>query len=353
MSLAPRNDVTTKDKGANRAAEEGDWTFLRRLLIGVVVFGVAYTFWQISGVILLMFAAMLMAVILSLLANLATCYLKLPRKWSLPMVTVLLALVIVGFFWGFGGQISREVANVLDQLPEAFDSIGRMANIPDATERLTQAVASETGGQILVRTLSISYSALGVLADVAVVLGSAFYLAVDPSLYRRGVEKLFPSGQRDRVNDAMTSVGQALGRWAGGQFMAMIGVGTLSGLAFWAIGLPSSLALGIIAGLTNFIPLLGPILGATPALLFALAIDPVTALWTLGAVIAIQQVEGNVLTPLLQQQAVSLPPAVTVFALVIFGVLFGWLGIVLAVPLAVTVMVLVEKLWVEQALEQE
>jgi predicted PurR-regulated permease PerM len=149
----------------------------------------------------------------------------------------------------------------------------------------------------------------------------------------------------------MTSVGQALGRWAGGQIMAMIGVGTLSGLAFWAIGLPSPLALGIIAGLTNFIPLLGPILGATPALLFALAIDPVTALWTVGAVIVIQQVEGNVLTPLLQQQAVSLPPAATVFALVVFGVLFGWLGIVLAVPLAVAVMVLVEKLWVKQALE--
>jgi predicted PurR-regulated permease PerM len=298
-----------------------------------------------------MFAAMLLAVILSLLADLTSRYLTLPRRWSLPLVAVILVLAITGFVWGFGGQIARQVAGVLDQLPEAFDSIGKMVDIPDASERLTQAIASERGGQILVRTLTISYSALGVLADIAVVLGSAIYLAVDPSLYRRSVAKLVPARQQDRVTEAMTSVGQALGRWAGGQIMAMIGVGTLSGLAFWAIGLPSPLALGIIAGLTNFIPLLGPILGATPALLFALAIDPVTALWTVGAVIVIQQVEGNVLTPLLQQQAVSLPPAATVFALVVFGVLFGWLGIVLAVPLAVAVMVLVEKLWVKQALE--
>jgi predicted PurR-regulated permease PerM len=123
-------------------------------------------------------------------------------------------------------------------------------------------------------------------------------------------------------------------------------------LAYWAIGVPSALALGIIAGLTNFVPLLGPILGAVPAVLLALTVDPITALWTVAAVLVIQQLEGNVILPLVMRRAVAVPPVVTLFALVIFGVMFKWLGILLAVPLAVATMVLVQKLWVHDTLHK-
>jgi predicted PurR-regulated permease PerM len=104
--------VTTRS--ANKAGE-GDWIFIRRLLICVIVVGVAYTVWKISGVILLMFAAMLLAVILSLLADFAARSLRFSRKWTLPIITVSLTFVIVGFFWSFGSQIIREIAWVFDQ----------------------------------------------------------------------------------------------------------------------------------------------------------------------------------------------------------------------------------------------
>ena len=102
--------------------------------------------------------------------------------------------------------------------------------------------------------------------------------------------------------------------------------------------------------LTNFIPFIGPILGAIPALIFALAIDVETVLWTAGATVAIQQLEGNIMTPLIQRQAVLMPPALALFAIVIFGLLFGLLGVFLAVPLAVALLVLVKKLWVRETL---
>jgi predicted PurR-regulated permease PerM len=130
-------------------------------------------------------------------------------------------------------------------------------------------------------------------------------------------------------------------------------VGVASALAYWWIGLPSPLALGIIAGATNFVPYLGPILGAIPAMIFALATDLTTAMWTLGAVVAIQQLEGNVITPYIQQRAVSLPPAVVLFAIVVFGLVFGLPGVFMAVPLTVTLMVLVKKIWVRQMLGEE
>jgi predicted PurR-regulated permease PerM len=148
----------------------------------------------------------------------------------------------------------------------------------------------------------------------------------------------------------MDVTGSALRMWFAGQLAAMLLIGVVSGLAYWWIGLPSPLALGIITGLTNFIPFIGPILGAIPALIFALAIDVETVLWTAGATIAIQQLEGNVVTPLIQRQAVLMPPALALFAIVIFGLLFGLLGVFLAAPLAVALLVLVKKLWVRETL---
>ena len=133
----------------------------------------------------------------------------------------------------------------------------------------------------------------------------------------------------------------------------MMLIGVVSGLAFWWIGLPSPLALGLIAGVTNFIPFLGPILGTIPALVFAVTMDLATVLWTLGAVLVIQQLEGNVITPFIQQRAVSMPPALVLFAIVAFGVVFGWLGVFLAVPLAVALTVLVKKLWIRQTLGEQ
>ena len=179
---------------------------------------------------------------------------------------------------------------------------------------------------------------------------AAIYIAADPTLYRRGVAMLLPPNQHERIFDAMDVTGSALRMWFAGQLAAMLLIGVVSGLAYWWIGLPSPLALGIITGLTNFIPFIGPILGAIPALIFALAIDVETVLWTAGATVAIQQLEGNVVTPLIQRQAVLMPPALALFAIVIFGLLFGLLGVFLAAPLAVALLVLVKKLWVRETL---
>ena len=133
----------------------------------------------------------------------------------------------------------------------------------------------------------------------------------------------------------------------------MLMIGVISGLAYWWLGLPLPLALGIISGLTNFIPFIGPILGAVPALIFALAINIETVLWTAGVTLAIQQLEGNIISPVIQRHAVLMPPALALFAIVISGLLFGLLGVFLAVPLAVALLVLVKKLWVRETLGEQ
>jgi predicted PurR-regulated permease PerM len=344
--------VTTKQRSATSESEKFDWAFLRRVLIVLAVVAIAYGLWRLSSVLLLIFAAILLAIVLSRIADLVSRYLYVPERWALVLSTILLAAFVVAFLVVFGTQIIGQIDRVFEQLPKAVDALGGMLNIYNASDQLEKALGADSTNNIFVRSLGFSYTVLGGLADITVVVISAIYLAADPTLYRRGVARLFPANQHARTIDAMSSVGEALHYWFAGQLLSMLIVGVLSGLAYWLIGVPSALALGVIAGLTNFIPLLGPILGAVPAVLLALTVEPITALWTVAAVFVIQQLEGNLIIPLVMRRAVAIPPAVTLFALVIFGVMFGWLGILLAVPLAVAVMVLVQKLWVHDTLHK-
>jgi predicted PurR-regulated permease PerM len=133
----------------------------------------------------------------------------------------------------------------------------------------------------------------------------------------------------------------------------MVVVGALIGIGLWILGMPSALALGLLAGMLEFIPFAGPILAAIPAILLALAVSPEMALWVALLYTAVQQFEGNVLTPLVQQYAVDLPGVVLLFSLIGFGTLFGTLGVILAAPLAVVTMVLVKRLYVIETLHTE
>ncbi len=194
---------------------------------------------------------------------------------------------------------------------------------------------------------------LGGVVDVLVVLVASIYLAYDPALYRRTIVRLFPVERQGRIEEAMLTTGNALRLWFFGQLVSMALVGLLAGLGFWWIGLPSPAALGLIAGVTNFIPFIGPFIGSAPAVVFAFGDGLATVGWTILIVTVVQQLEGNVFLPLIQRRAVSLAPAFALLAIVAFGLIFGFIGVVLAVPMAVTIMVLVKMLWMRETLGEE
>ena len=330
-----------------------EWGYVRRLIITLAGVGLAYFLWLISHVLLLFFAAVLLAVLLSWLAAIIAGYTPMPEPWALTAAVLIAAAFALGLLVLFGSRTVWQITDVLEMLPGAINAAGSRMGIEDATAKLERAVASSASWNIPSRITGLGYTILGVLADLALVLVAAVYLAANPKLYRHGAAKLLPPSQHARVLDAMDVTASALRFWFAGQLVTMLLVGTVSGLTYWWIGLPSPLALGVIAGVTNFIPFLGPFLGAIPALIFALATDMRTVLWTAGAVFLIQQLEGNVITPLVQRRAVSMPPVLVLFAIVVFGLLFGLLGVLLAVPLAVALLVLVKKLWVRQTLGED
>lgn len=185
------------------------------------------------------------------------------------------------------------------------------------------------------------------------VLFTGLYLAAQPGLYRSGVILLFPKAVHDRVGETLDTMANALRQWLVGQLIAMAVVGMLTGLGLWLLGLPSALTLALIAALLEFIPLVGPIVSAVPAVLLAFTLGWSMVLSVALLYLAVQQVEGNLLIPLLQKRMVSLLPALTLVAVVVLGLLFGRPGVLFATPLTVVLLVGIKMLYVEDVLGEQ
>jgi len=331
----------------------GDAEFVRKTLIVIGLILLALLLWKLTDVLLLAFGAVLVALILHALGDVLVRYLRVPERWSLWVASLIIFAVFLGLIALFGTQMRAQFSNVVERLPFVLDNFSKNLGFGPVSDDLSEMVNNMPGGGLATRIAGIGGAVLSGLADFLLVVLAGLYIAASPRLYKQGLIKLFPIRHHERVESSLDASGQALRLWLMSQLIAMTCVGVLSTLAFWLIGLPSPYALGMIAGLADFIPFLGPILGALPAMLFAFSISGETALWTALAVVAIQQIEGNVIFPLVARSVVSIPPALALFAILVGSILFGTLGLIFGFPLAVVVYVLVKKLYVREALGEE
>ena len=171
------------------------------------------------------------------------------------------------------------------------------------------------------RIIAWSSTVAGALASLLLVVFGGIYLAINPRLYRDGLVKLVPPALQPNVSATLDDAGEALKRWLAGQLIAMLLVGACTAAGLWLAGVPSAIALGLIAGLAEFVPIIGPILAAIPALLIASTQDWQTVLLALAVFVVVQQVESNLIAPLIVDRMVSIAPAVGLFAVVAMGVL--------------------------------
>jgi predicted PurR-regulated permease PerM len=338
------------------AAGLTDVAFVRRVIIVIALAALAALAWRLADVLLLAFGAIVIAVILRALADVIAHYLPFARRWSLAIAVVLIFLALGAVLFLFGRQIHAQLSQLVALLPPAIEYVlGEfgvdLRNL--SQQHLPNVLGSGLPREILGRAATFGLTVLGGLADLLVVVIAGAFLAASPDLYQGGFVKLFPINQHERARGALDASGRALKLWLRAQLAAMALIGLLTGGVLWLIGLPSPLALGLVAAVGEFIPFVGPILAAVPALVLAANQSMDMFLWTLAALVLIQQVESNLITPLLQREAVSLPPALSLLSVLAFAAVFGALGLVLAVPLTVVTYVLVKKLYVRETLGEE
>lgn len=330
----------------------------RALVVTCVVVAVMLVLtlvWYAADLLLLVFAGVLISILLRRFSHAVRDKTGLGRGLSLTIVTLAL-LVIIGLVgWFIAGRVGSQASELTQKLPVALETLRArlegyswaqqaIQNLPS----LGEVLQGRSG--VLSRITGLASTTLGAVVNVVVVVIIGLYLASQPELYSGGIKRLLPFRHRGRAGEVMGVLDDALGRWLLGRFALMILNGGLTAVALWMLGVPLALTLGVLAGLLNFVPNFGPIVAAVPAVLVALLQNPQLAAYTALVYVVVQMIDGYVLTPLVDRRSVELPPVVTISAQVLLGLLFGFVGLLVASPLAATVMLLVKMLYVEDVL---
>mgnify|MGYP000229841025 CR=1 FL=1 len=308
--------------------------------------------WRLADVLLLAFGAVLVGVLLHALSEPLTRRLRLPRPLALTLAVAGFGAVVGGAVWLFGQQIALQAATLGELLPRAWAALqAPLSTSPLGAYVLDDLQRLRHADGLVVQTASrLVRGSLSAAAATVIVLFCGLYLAFHPATYLRGVLHLIPPGGRERVSQVLSACGDALNRWLLGALASMLLVGGSVGLGLWWAGVSSPLALGVLAGLAQFVPVIGPWTATVPGLIVAAAQGPQTLAWAGVIYLGSSQIEANVMTPLLLRQMVELPMGLTLFAVLAMGVLLGPLGVLFATPLAVVVYVVVRHLYVEDLL---
>jgi predicted PurR-regulated permease PerM len=335
-------------------SEQSNWLFVRKLLLIVGIGAFALAVWRLSDVLLLAFGSILLALVLRGLAGIVSDRTRISEGVAVAAVVILMTLAFAALAWLFGSQIAKQFEILSEDLPQGISRLvsdlrttpwggwiflrAQEVNLTSATTQVTGYITAVFGS--IVRTAGY----------LAVLLFASIYLAAQPDRYLQGFLRLVPQKRRERVGEILDITGRTLRRWLVGQSITMAIVGTLTGLGLWGLDVPAPLALGLLAGLFAFIPYVGPILSSVPGILMAATHGPLPAFYAALLYAGVHFVEGNLITPIIQAEVVELPPILTLFATLVFGLLLGAIGVLLAAPLTVVLLVFVNTFYLEDTL---
>ena len=331
----------------------------RNIYVGIglafALFLAVYFVYQVRAVMLVLLLTLLFSVIISRPVD----YLArkgLGRGLGTLIVLGILTLAVVLGGVALGSVVESQAQQLAEDLPtllsNAQDFVERVQSrfgldisLPDSQQLLDSARSFLSGGAFST-FVSVGASVANIISFAVVVLISTIFTIARPAPLVNGFVALFPAGRRERVREILAKMYKNVQRWFLGQLASMAIIGLLFTIALYIIGVPFALLLGILSGLLAFIPFIGPAISVIPPILLALAQEPVLALWVLLAYAGVQFVEGNIVQPVVMSRAVSLHPVIIIFALLIMGTLFGFIGVLLAIPLVAALHVLVHELWI-------
>ncbi|MEJ7681813.1 MAG: AI-2E family transporter [Segetibacter sp.] len=274
-------------------------------------------------------------------------------KWKqgicLTIATLGTLLLIVLLFWLIGAKVQSQITELSDTIPATVQNAKEQLNKNPLGQKVVQKISSpkaQENARSVVQTFF--KTTFGVFGDIYVVLFMGIFFTVSPELYKNGFVKLVPKRGRAKAEDVLNKTGDNLKKWLKGKIFAMFVVFVLTAVGLVIIGMPMWLVLALIAGILNFIPNFGPLIAMIPAVLVALMQGPSTAAIVAGLYIAVQVSESNFITPMVQKKLINIPPALIIIAQLLISPVTGGWGLVLATPLMVIIMVVVQELYIKR-----
>jgi predicted PurR-regulated permease PerM len=311
-------------------------TTVETALIWIASAAAVWLAWQLAQALLLIFAGIVVAAGLRSAEDLLRRAVNLPHAVRLTIIVVVLVGLILGFL-AFAGvalaaqaqQLSSTVDAQLARLTEMARGLG--LNI-EAGHSIPARLQSLLDGNFD-RVAAFVGSAIGGMGALLFAFVFGIYVAADPRLYERGLEWLTPMAARGEMHATLAEMGTVLRRWVAGRLLTMGIEGGFIFIGLSIVGVPLAGLLGLVSGLLAFIPNLGAMISGALIVAVGFSVGPTEGLWAVGIYLAVQLIEGNVLTPLIEKRAVDLAPAVVLAAQLLFGILFGVLGVALADPI--------------------
>lgn len=306
----------------------------------------------LARVFLVAFAAILGALLLDGITRLIASRLPVPRGLILAAVLAAFLGALAGVVLLAGPRLTAQFDLLQQEFPAAVQTIKAQieevewlskifAAMPSGSELMSQSSLVGSLTDVFVATLE------GVAGGVLIAV-LAVFIAVSPTAYWTPALRLIRPERRETAQALADEIATNLRSWLAARFLSMVAVGILTGVGLWLIDVPAPATLGLIAGLLSFIPNLGPILGAVPGVALAFVEGPMTALWAASVYAGVQVLEGNLITPLAERQAVDVPPAFLLCGQLLIGLLTGVLGLLVATPLIVVGVICVRRLYVDR-----
>jgi predicted PurR-regulated permease PerM len=329
-----------------------EYSFTQKVWIagGIVAFIVVMLLLlkETFSVLLLILAGTLIAVYFRGLSDL----IQRKTKWksvlclAISIVGSLLLIALVS--WIIGAKVQAQIVEMSDTLPKTIEKTKDQMNQSALGKKFVEKLSSsDTQHQAQSLMQTFFKSTFGVLGDIYVVLFIGIFFTAAPKIYKDGIIKIVPAQGKQQAESILNNIGDNLKKWLKGKLFAMLVVFVLTSIGLVIMGMPMWLTLALIAGILNFIPNFGPLIAMIPAVLMGFLQGPSTALWVAVLYIAVQVEESNFITPMVQQKLISIPPALVIIAQLLIAPLTGGWGLVLATPLMVIIIVLVQEVYIK------
>lgn len=331
----------------------------RAVLLAAALIVLGLLFRQLLTLLVAILVTVIVAIPLALAAD------SLERR-GVPRFVGALGALLLGLAV-FAGIIALVIPPFVDQTQEFVDSVpGTLEDLEGEAADAFGISPAEVGqnvqqylqkftedpGSLIGPLAQIGLSVVGILGALIFMLLTAFYIAVNPQPLVNGLLSLFPPGRREAANQLTLRLRTAWVGWLQGVLIDMFVTGVLLYLGLTLIGLDFAIFFAVFSALLVVIPYFGAVIGAVPVFFFALADSPTTAVLALVVYIVVQQIEGNVIIPLVMAQRVKLHPALIAIGVILVGQLFGFVGLFVAVPILSAIVILVDELWVKPIQEE-